>query len=190
MGYTYTREEAAEQLGVSTRTIDRYIKSGKVSYKKVANKVYLNDDDIASLAKDFQMVRQEPQRGELYQDKITTDTITQLSLSPDVNAMIDAKIERFFHVFAEKEKIINEKDKMIFVLQQRIGELEAKIKTMVALPDYNAEKQALVLERQKLGDVIKTLESELKEEKTKNTIYIGMLLIVVTIILFIVLSLR
>jgi len=39
--YNVTRESAAQVLGISTRTIDRYVKSGKLSYKKVANKVFL-----------------------------------------------------------------------------------------------------------------------------------------------------
>jgi excisionase family DNA binding protein len=51
--YTVTRESAAKILGVSTRTIDRYIKSGKMSYKKVANKVLLAKEEVAEMQKDF-----------------------------------------------------------------------------------------------------------------------------------------
>jgi len=39
--YNITRESGAQILGISTRTIDRYIRSGKLSYKKIANKVLL-----------------------------------------------------------------------------------------------------------------------------------------------------
>jgi predicted site-specific integrase-resolvase len=44
---------------VSTRTIDRYVKSGKLSYKKVANKVLLAKEEIAEMQKDFSALRQE-----------------------------------------------------------------------------------------------------------------------------------
>jgi excisionase family DNA binding protein len=44
--YNITRESAAQVLGISTRTIDRYIRSGKLSYKKVANKVLLERNEI------------------------------------------------------------------------------------------------------------------------------------------------
>ena len=47
--YNLTREKAALELGVSTRTIDRYVKSGKLSYKKIANKVLLANDEISAL---------------------------------------------------------------------------------------------------------------------------------------------
>ncbi|MDR2190960.1 MAG: excisionase family DNA-binding protein [Candidatus Peribacteria bacterium] len=47
--YSLTRDKASVLLGVSTRTIDRYIKSGRLSYKKVGNKVLLSRDELATL---------------------------------------------------------------------------------------------------------------------------------------------
>ena len=44
--YSITREKAAIELGVSTRTVDRYVKSGKLSYKKIANKVIIEKEEI------------------------------------------------------------------------------------------------------------------------------------------------
>ena len=57
--YNITRENAAKLLGISTRTIDRYIKSGKLSYKKVANKVLLEKEEINLLKDDFSALHQE-----------------------------------------------------------------------------------------------------------------------------------
>lgn len=45
--YSVTRDMAASLLKVSTRTVDRYIKSGKLSYKKIANKVLLSKDEVS-----------------------------------------------------------------------------------------------------------------------------------------------
>jgi excisionase family DNA binding protein len=39
--YKYTRQEAAELLGISTRSVDRYIKAGKLRSKKDGKIVYL-----------------------------------------------------------------------------------------------------------------------------------------------------
>jgi predicted site-specific integrase-resolvase len=44
---------------VSTRTIDRYVKSGKLSYKKIANKVILNEEELRILQNEFSSLRQE-----------------------------------------------------------------------------------------------------------------------------------
>ena len=39
MNYTIDREEGAELLGMSTRTVDRYIRAGKIRSKKMGKKV-------------------------------------------------------------------------------------------------------------------------------------------------------
>jgi excisionase family DNA binding protein len=57
--YNITRENAAKVLWISTRTIDRYIKSWKLSYKKVANKVLLERSEIDELQEDFSALHQE-----------------------------------------------------------------------------------------------------------------------------------
>jgi len=38
----------------------------------------------------------------------------------DLDQAIDEKIEKFFLIFKEKDKMIEEKNKIIFMLQQRI----------------------------------------------------------------------
>jgi excisionase family DNA binding protein len=47
--YNLTRQDAAEKLGISTRSIDRYIKAGKIRAKKDGKVVYVNDSDIDTL---------------------------------------------------------------------------------------------------------------------------------------------
>ena len=57
--YWITREKAAIELWVSTRTIDRYVKGWKLSYKKVANKVLLAKEEIENLKNEFSALHQE-----------------------------------------------------------------------------------------------------------------------------------
>lgn len=47
--YKYTRQEAAEQLWISTRSVDRYIKAWKLRSKKEWKIVYVNEQDIINL---------------------------------------------------------------------------------------------------------------------------------------------
>ena len=185
MSYTVKREAAAEQLNISQRTVDRYVKRGKLSYKKIANKVLLRADEVNALEKEFAQLQQATPQAELITEK-KHQTVQQSSNSTEINQIIDQKIEKFFTIFNEKEKIINDKDKMIFVLQQRVGELESKIKNMIALPDYSKEKQTILVEKQKLEDAIDWLQKDVKNERTKNAIYLWLLLIVVFIILLII----
>lgn len=183
--YNVTREHAAKLLGVSTRTIDRYVKAWKLSYKKVANKVLLAKEEVAEMQKDFSALRQE----------VNTEVVSQTSSSvwnaittvnPSLEKAIDDKIEKFFLIFNEKDKILEEKNKVIFMLQQRVGELEIKLKTMVALPDYTREKQEAMIEKQKLEERINGLKNRIRSEKTKNLVFVAvsLILIVVAVIFF------
>lgn len=106
----------------------------------------------------------------------------------DIEQAIDQKIEKFFLIFKEKEKMLEEKNKMIFVLQQRVSELETKIKHMVALPDYTKEKQEAMIEKQKLEEKIGQLKNMIKNEKIKNLIFIGLSLMFIVVAGFFILK--
>ena len=167
--YNVTREVASKSLNISTRTIDRYIKSGKLSYKKIANKVLLAKEEVLALKQEFTTLHQELNSEIINQ---STTTSTNLTNKGDLESAIDQKIEKFFLIFKEKEKMLEEKNKVIFVLQQRVSELETKIQHMVALPDYNKEKQEAIIEKQKLEEKIGQLKNMIKSEKLKNLIFI------------------
>ncbi len=183
--YNVTREVAAKSLNISTRTVDRYIKSGKLSYKKIANKVLLAKEEVLTLKQEFATLHQELSSEIISQ---STTTNTNLANKGDLENVIDQKIEKFFLIFKEKEKILEEKNKMIFVLQQRVTELETKIKHMVALPDYNKEKQEAIIEKQKLEEKIGQLKGMIKNEKLKNLIFIGLSLIFIVVAGFFILN--
>jgi len=181
--YNVTREVAAKSLNISTRTIDRYIKSGKLSYKKIANKVLLAKEEVVSLKQEFTTLHQE-----LNTEIINQSNTTGLANQWDVENAIDQKVEKFFLIFKEKEKMLEEKNKVIFVLQQRVSELENKIQHMIALPDYNKEKQEAIIEKQKLEEKIGQLKGIIKDEKVKNLIFIWLSLIFIIVAGFFIIN--
>lgn len=189
--YNVTREVAAKSLNISTRTVDRYIKSGKLSYKKIANKVILAKEEVLSLQQEFSTLRQELNSEIISQSAspaTTHHTTTNLSTNKGLEDAIDQKIEKFFLIFKEKDKMVEEKNKVIFMLQQRIGELESKIKHMVALPDYTREKQEAIIEKQKLEEKIGQLKGAIKNEKVKNLVFMGLSLIFIAVAAFFIIK--
>lgn len=175
--YTITRNQAASLLWVSTRTIDRYVKSGKLSYKKIANKVILNEEELKILQNEFSSLRQEISTELLWEkdeNAISVKPVSDLST-------LDEKLDKFYLIFQEKDKQIDEKNKIIFMLQQRIGELEAKIQTMIALPDYNKEKQQAIEEKRILEEKLAKLKTRVKEQETKT--YVVLIFAVILIII-------
>jgi len=179
--FSVSRQQAAKTLWVSTRTIDRYIKNGKLTYKKIANKVLVAKEEVLLLKNDFSALRQETSTEIVSNtDKRNTSSKTNTSDNTDLWA-IDEKIDKFFLIFKEKDHMIEEKNKVIFVLQQRIGELETKIQHMIALPEYNKEKQTAVIEKERLEQKLNDLQGWLKNEKLKNVIYLWLSLIFIFI---------
>lgn len=188
--YSITREKAAIELGVSTRTIDRYVKGGKLSYKKIANKVLLAKDEIEALKVEFSTLHNEV-TSELIQEVPASRSSTSaqpMAVRADLDQAIEEKIDRFFLIFKEKDKMIEEKNKIIFMLQQRIGELETKIQTMIALPDYNREKQEAIIEKQKLEERISKLKEAVRTEKVKNFIIMLFSLVFIGVAVFLLLK--
>ena len=183
--YGITRESAAKMLGISTRTIDRYIKSWKLSYKKVANKVLLAKEEIANLQEDYWALHQEISTEVVKQDVSTTRTNSVVTAS--LEKAIDEKIDKFMLIFNEKDKMLEEKNKVIFMLQQRVWELEAKLKTMVALPDYTKEKQEALLEKQKLEEKIAMLKWEIKSGKNRSVIFLAFAVLFIIAFIYVLL---
>ncbi len=179
--FTITREEASNDLGISTRTIDRYIKSGKLSYKKIANKILLSSHDVSLLKEDFSILHKKSS-SEIV-NEWTLSTGRSLSTSA-LEKVIDEKIDKFFLVFQEKDRMLEEKNKVIFMLQQRVGELENKIQSMIALPDYNEEKQIATIEKSKLEEKIKQLSQAVRGEKTKSYLFLSVFVVAIVFALF------
>ncbi len=186
--FNLSRKQAAQMLGVSTRSIDRYIRAGKLSYKKIANKVRLTYDEIIQLQNEFSDLHQEVNT-EIINSKVATTSTPSIQHSSTnvslggLESVIDKKLDKFFTVFNEKDKMLEDKNKLIFMLQQRIGELEARLQNMIALPDYNKEKQATIIEKQKLETKISELRSGFKKERSKNSIFIGIMILVIILFL-------
>jgi len=185
--YSITREKAAIELGVSTRTVDRYVKSGKLSYKKIANKVLLAKDEIEALKSEFSTLHNQV-TSELIHEVPAVSSPQPMAVRADIDQAIDEKIDKFFLIFKEKDKMIEEKNKIIFMLQQRIGELETKIQTMIALPDYNREKQEAIIEKQKLEERISKLKEAVRTEKVKNFIIMVFSFVFIGIAIFLLMK--
>ena len=193
--YTVTRNQAASLLWVSTRTIDRYVKWGKLSYKKIANKVLLAKEEIEALKNEFSALHQEF-KSELISENSQTVSLngdgssnqSNIAVRADIDQAIEEKIDKFMLIFKEKDKMIEEKNKVIFMLQQRIWELETKIQTMIALPDYNREKQEAIIEKQKLEERISKLKEAVRAEKVKNFVIMLFSVLFIGIALFLLLK--
>jgi len=179
LSYNLTRQQAAQILWISTRTLDRRIRKWILSYKKVWNKILLAEEEIIAI--------KEKQNGnsinQVYQWQIVsenkTDTVLVKKVS-DFFSEFSQEFEKFFELLKEKDRIIEEKNRIIFSLQHKIGEYENKLQNMIALPDYSREKEKLLLEKEKL---------EYENQQLKKLLYKERLFKVAVLIFFVFLIL-
>lgn len=133
------------------------------------------------LKEDFSALHQELNTEIVNTEAADKPSSTSAHKAWSLEHTIDQKLDKFVLIFREKDKMLEEKNKVIFMLQQRVGELETKIQHMVALPDYNKEKQDAILEKERLETKINELKGNVKNEKIKNLIFIGLAIVFILI---------
>ncbi|PID86521.1 hypothetical protein CSB08_00880 [Candidatus Gracilibacteria bacterium] len=165
--YTLTRQEVADELGISTRSIDRYIKSGKLRSKKQGKIVYVNNKDVENLKSS----------GNNYQEVIVPK---KKKMKEEIVIKKNEKDSFGLEsVYIDLREQIKEKDELIQKLSLSLGKSEEIIKNSISLIDY--KKSQFLLEESK-GYLSKEIESlqeekevllkELKYEKSSNVILI------------------
>lgn len=188
MEYNLSREEGAEKLGISTRTLDRRIRKWELSHQKKANKVYLSEEEISSFWKKEQVSNVvlewntsiTKQTKKIEQPKIDTDEIVK-----KVWSHMDESINKFLNVLIEKDKQIEEKNQIIMSLQQKSLSLESKLQNTVALPLYQEEKQEILVEKENLKIENKIIDEKFKKEKITNIALIWIIVILVMVMILV-----
>ena len=165
--YKLTRQEAADVLHISTRSIDRYIKSWRMRSKKEGKIVYIHQGDIDSLIS----------WGALKQEIILDDVREESKKMVHYENKVD--ISALEKIYDDLRTEIQKKDQVIQTLSIRVGQSEEMAKNSISLLDYkksqflleesknhlNKELEDLVLEKNKLL-------ADLKYEKKSNIILV------------------
>lgn len=204
--YKLNRLEASELLNISVRSIDRYIKSGKVRSKKDWKIVLVNQNDIDNLMNWWTQVQEVimPKK----KQKVMIDENEEYSENFDNNNNNDENIEEIKvkivnrtssnslavlePIYADLKNEIQKKDMIIQDLSIRIWRSEEIAKNSVSISDFkksqflleeskwflSKEVEDLRIEKNKLG-------KELNYEKSTNNILIAFILILLTIAIII-----
>lgn len=170
--YKHTRQEAADILWISTRSIDRYVKSWKLRAKKDGKIVYINSSDLENLSWESvnkqEVIVKETKVVEPRVIPIKKETSTEIS-TKNTSALDE--------IYLDLKKEIKDKDKIIWELSVRLWQAEEMVKNTVSLIDYKKSQFLLEESRSNLNQAIIDLESdkedlekELKYQKTNNII--------------------
>lgn len=177
--YKYTRQDAAEMLGISTRSVDRYIKSGKLRSKKDGKIVYVKWSDVEALM----WWGQTQQEVIVPNESVSSQTKTVAK--KDEHKKSSAVLE---NIYQDLKKEIQYKDETIQDLSQKLWRAEEMVKNSVSLVEF--KKSQFLLEESKghmnkeVDEIKKEkekLQGELKYEKTTNLILIVFVVVLLAV---------
>ena len=180
MAFAIDRVEAARRLSLSTRTVDRHIKSGKIRTKRIGKKMFLHEEDVeslrisgaSSLEDDYIVIHEAEDSSE--HEIIHPERRLSKEESPD-----------FAHLYSDSQKIIAKKDDIIQDLSYRLWKTETELKNAIPLIEYR--KATFLLESAKnktdtdasiLGTKIEFLEKEINK-RNSTIMWLAMLFVLV-----------
>ncbi len=181
MPFTLDRYAAAEHLAVSTRTLDRYVKAGKLRSKKVGKKVFVHDGDLEILKTELgREVDDRARQEDLPKSFSTVSNASEIIFfedQKDTGFKRRSVIVDYQDLFEDAQKRIDEKDRVIRELSFRVGQAEAELKNSVSMIEF--KKTAYLLEAAKTkgedeknqaAKEIESLSKRLENEKTVTVI--------------------
>ena len=188
--YTYTRQDVAELLWISTRSVDRYIKAWKLRSKKEWKIVYVNNEDVKNLwwtwevkheiidKKEYEESKKEKQQQE--EKNIEVVEKKELPKSKEI------EVKTNFKTYPLDE--VKQKDEVIQDLSIKLWRAEEIVKNSVSMIDFKRSQMLLEDSKTHLGSAIsdlktknEDLEKKLKYEKTTNWILIITVIVLLTI---------
>lgn len=185
MAFTLDRIDAAKMLGVSTRTIDRYIQADRIHVKRIGKKIWLNRDDLDILRTE-DPTRTKDDYVVILNDESEKQEKAQ-SHSPALRTFHDQSID-MMRLYDIARATIEKKDEVIQDLSYRLGKSENELKNSIPLAEY--KKATFLLESsiqkgetesQLQSDKIKSLENDVNK---KNGLIFGLAILTSMILIF------
>ena len=185
--YNLTRIQAAQILDVSTRSVDRYIKSWKLRSKKEGKIIYIHEQDIKNIAdlhkEKIPEIITPPQRDKNY--SYSWDTHTSQDPLKEVNISNQQSTALALEkIYIDLRSEIKQKDQAIQDLSIKLGQAQEIAKNSVSLIEF--KKSQFLLEESKwhlsqeisgLRETSRELEKSLQYEKSTNYILIAFCII-------------
>ncbi len=167
--YIFTRKEAAAELDISVRSLDRYIKSWKIRSEKKWKKVYVHTDDINNIKwweneiKHI-IITEKKDKKNKEENNVSSK---EISKKWDNNKLT----KTFEKIYTDLRNQIDKKDEIIRTMSIEIGKNQEQVKQSISISEHN--RSQMLLEESKthiakqmtsLNDSKKELENNLKKE--------------------------
>jgi hypothetical protein len=129
--FTISREEAAKIMGMSTRTLDRYIKGRKLSNKNIAGRIFLNAEEVTDFSKKKRSHRNIKYRQPQIQRAIDPQPIPDVFIESDVDIVGKVENRIYRNLYEEVQRDIKGFQQRLEGANYRVGQLETQVKSSV-----------------------------------------------------------
>ncbi|MFA6528244.1 MAG: hypothetical protein WCT46_01760 [Candidatus Gracilibacteria bacterium] len=198
--FTIDRKQASEIIGVSLRTLDRYIRGGELNARKINGFVKLDENQVKGFKTGYTPRPQAPQEDtEIVQEGVPRirihrslnnfDRVEAIDVHSEVERVLGEEISSsgrqtdiYEVLYKETRDELKEYQKKLEIANYQVGHLEAQVKNSIPLLAYRAESLKLANRENTLKKVVqdqvnkaKGLERILDLEKTNAKIYAALL---------------
>lgn len=199
--YTIDRKEASELVGISVRTLDRYIRSGRLKARKIDGFIKLDENEVRAFRTGYVPMTANNESAETVSDAAATrrhrslnddesapmlDVQSELGrvLGEDFPQKEDAKGNVYEILYKETRDGLREYQQKLELANYRLGQLEAQVTNSIPLLEYKAQSKKREAREGKLKEIArkyikeaKALKVELNIEKLNAKAYIVLLFI-------------
>jgi len=196
--YNLDRKAASKLLKISVRTLDRYIKSKKVSTRVVDGRVWLDKSglkdymdeksgaasvDSGNMSTSDMAIDVDVDNGHSSsQDYVQSmSTVRKISKERSPNSV-------YKKLFSELKEDLNEKQARLEIANYRVGQLEAQLKNSIPMLEFHRENYEKKQKEQGLENkiseqttVLMRIKTQLKYEKFNKRIFLTILMVILTL---------
>lgn len=134
--FTVSRNEASKTLKVSTRTLDRYIKSRKLSSKSIAGRIFLNTEEVAAQAKKKRTHRNIKHKQPQVKRANVSQPIADILIESDVDFVGKVENRIYKSLYDEVQRDLKGFQQRLEGANYRVGQLEAQVEASVPMQDH------------------------------------------------------
>ncbi len=198
-----SREAASRLLKVSIRTLDRYIKSNKLSTRIVAGRIWLSRENIEEFRGgrtrqvevdklDVSTVKKSIDNGDGQADN-QVDSMDNVEIFDGKPVGYKREKKRseggtYKKLFNELKEEIKEKQERLEIANYRVGQLEAQVRNSIPMLEYHREnyekkrfEEKLTKKLDQSTSLVKKLSIKLKQSNFSKRIFIVILLIILAL---------
>lgn len=190
MSFTLDRTEAAKKLGVSTRTIDRYIQSGNLRTRRIGKKMFIEENDIEILLNNTDSTRREEDYVVIMNDEDEVSNMPTIISETTISPEVQMAITEFSRIYSDAQNIISQKDNTIKELSYKLGKAETELSNSVNSSEYRQTAFLLESAKNKNNEDTQNFLGRIsdleKEVKKRNSFIIGLTILFVLLVIAIV----